>query len=471
MTDGDPDLLHERPRGSHARRRPTSSTDSRSGSVNSTSPPTDPDDADRTGPLALRLESARELPGRGRRPGPPGSTPATAASSRDAERLPLRRLPRRGRQARGVRTALGGSPPPAVHRRPRTSARRSPARRHDRTPRSRPCRSAGGRDFTNEGCGCSIGLAAAQLVEMAASMLRDLEDRTGVRIHLDLEPEPGCVLDTSRDVVDLFDQAFRPSDDVDHRRYLGVNHDVCHAAVMFEPQTARALRTYREHDIAIGKIQVSSAVEIDFDAMDDDEERDRRARGLSRVRGAPLPAPDLDPDRTRTPLRRPDLRGPADRPREPRRRTRCPSAPGGPTSTCRSSWPRATAGERRRRRSNDVSPPGRRTRPTHARGRDLRLGGPPVVPLRRGRRGLAAGIAEEFRWLRGPARDPRRGRPMKDWLELLRISNLPTVWSSERGRRACVAGARRGRLRESQTYLAVGVRWSRRRASISRAWS
>ena len=127
--------------------------------------------------------------------------------------------------------------------------------------------------FTNEGCGCSVGLAAAQLTTMAKT-LRAIEDATGVRIHLDLEPEPGCVLDTSRDVVDLFEQAFRPSDDIDHRRYLGVNHDVCHAAVMFEPQTA-ALRMYREHDIALGKIQVSSAVEVDFDAIDDEEERDR----------------------------------------------------------------------------------------------------------------------------------------------------------------------------------------------------
>lgn len=134
--------------------------------------------------------------------------------------------------------------------------------------------------FTNEGCGNSIGLAAAQLVE-AAKMLRSIEDRTGIRIHLDLEPEPGCVLDTSQDVADLFDQAFRPSDDVDHRRYLGVNHDVCHSAVMFEPQTA-ALRTYRENEITLGKIQVSSAVEVDFDAFSDDQER---ADALESYRG------------------------------------------------------------------------------------------------------------------------------------------------------------------------------------------
>ncbi|MCP4836249.1 MAG: xylose isomerase, partial [Phycisphaera sp.] len=123
----------------------------------------------------------------------------------------------------------------------------------------------------NEGCGCSVGLAASQLIA-AAKSLRSIEDRSGIRIHLDLEPEPGCVLDTSQDIVDLFDQAFRPSDDVDHRRYLGVNHDVCHSAVMFEPQTA-ALRTYRENGIALGKIQVSSAVEVDFDLAENDADR------------------------------------------------------------------------------------------------------------------------------------------------------------------------------------------------------
>ena len=132
------------------------------------------------------------------------------------------------------------------------------------------------RSFANEGCGCSMGLATAQLVE-AARMLRSIEDRTGIRIHLDLEPEPGCVLDTSRDVVDLFEQGFTPSDDVDHRRYLGVNHDVCHSAVMFEPQTA-ALRTYREHGIGLGKIQISSAVEVDFDAITEEEEREEVLR-------------------------------------------------------------------------------------------------------------------------------------------------------------------------------------------------
>lgn len=42
-------------------------------------------------------------------------------------------------------------------------------------------------DFTNEGCGASVGLAAAQL-EWIASKLAETEDATGVRITLDLEP-------------------------------------------------------------------------------------------------------------------------------------------------------------------------------------------------------------------------------------------------------------------------------------------
>ncbi len=113
--------------------------------------------------------------------------------------------------------------------------------------------------FTNEGCGASVGIAASQLEAMAAHCARIERDR-GVRIHVDLEPEPGCVLDRASHVVDLFDRCFGDSETV--RRHIGVCHDVCHGAVMFEPQR-EAIEAYVRAGIRIGKIQISSAIEAD----------------------------------------------------------------------------------------------------------------------------------------------------------------------------------------------------------------
>lgn len=127
--------------------------------------------------------------------------------------------------------------------------------------------------FTNEGCGSSVGLAAAQL-ETLARDLAAIEERTGVRIHVDLEPEPGCVLDRAEHVVELFERCLRRSGDLDPHRYLGVCHDVCHSAVMFEPQS-EAIARYREAGIRIGKVQVSSAIET---RLDDAEGRAALAR-------------------------------------------------------------------------------------------------------------------------------------------------------------------------------------------------
>lgn len=92
-------------------------------------------------------------------------------------------------------------------------------------------------------------------LEATAEFLERLEDETGRLVHLDLEPEPGCLLDTAKDVVELFDRFSDRS-----RRYLRVCHDVCHSAVMFESQ-ADAIANYRKAGIEIGKIQISSCPE------------------------------------------------------------------------------------------------------------------------------------------------------------------------------------------------------------------
>lgn len=65
--------------------------------------------------------------------------------------------------------------------------------------------------------------------------LFEIEQATGQLIHLDLEPEPGCVLQTSQDVVHFFESHLdRLGSAQRNRRYLRVCLDTCHEAVMFE---------------------------------------------------------------------------------------------------------------------------------------------------------------------------------------------------------------------------------------------
>lgn len=107
---------------------------------------------------------------------------------------------------------------------------------------------------------------ARQLAEVAAA-LRRLRDETGRQIAVCLEPEPGCALQRSADVVRFFERHLLPGrDERTIRAHLQVCHDICHAAVMFEEQ-AEALGRYRAAGIGIGKVQVSSAVVADLDGL------------------------------------------------------------------------------------------------------------------------------------------------------------------------------------------------------------
>ncbi len=108
--------------------------------------------------------------------------------------------------------------------------------------------------------GAALGLASAHLQQLVRHLAR-VEERTGVRVHVDLEPEPGCLLDRAGDAVAFLEPVLaRRRGEPDPRRYLGVCHDICHAAVMFESQR-EALTCYRSAGIRVGKVQVSSAPE------------------------------------------------------------------------------------------------------------------------------------------------------------------------------------------------------------------
>ena len=121
--------------------------------------------------------------------------------------------------------------------------------------------------------------AARQLRELAADLV-EIRDRTGRETFVCLEPEPGCYLQTADDVVRFFgDYLLRSGQpttkgvaEADIRRHIRVCHDVCHSVVMCETQ-AEALDTYRRAGIQLGKVQISSAVWVDFDALESVEKK------------------------------------------------------------------------------------------------------------------------------------------------------------------------------------------------------
>jgi len=112
--------------------------------------------------------------------------------------------------------------------------------------------------------------AASQLIEVAMELHR-LYEHTGRRIVLAIEPEPGCFLTDSASFRMFFNEYLRapnlPNGNPDIvGEYLTLCHDICHAAVMFEDQRIE-LQQLKHDEIEIGKVQVSSAIQVTWDDM------------------------------------------------------------------------------------------------------------------------------------------------------------------------------------------------------------
>ena len=112
------------------------------------------------------------------------------------------------------------------------------------------------------------GLTAEQRTAAAVDLgqvIRDLaktEADTGRRMMLCLEPEPGCELQFTAQAIAWITEIVPTEADLPLdvcQRYLGLCHDICHAAVMFESQ-ADVVRQVESAGVSIGKVQVSSAI-------------------------------------------------------------------------------------------------------------------------------------------------------------------------------------------------------------------
>jgi len=86
--------------------------------------------------------------------------------------------------------------------------------------------------------------------------------QTGRKLHLGLEPEPLCVLETSGEAAHFFDR-LRAEHRNDPRlaEHLGITYDTCHLAVEFE-EPQHAIAALRQHGVKISKFHLSSALKV-----------------------------------------------------------------------------------------------------------------------------------------------------------------------------------------------------------------
>jgi hypothetical protein len=110
--------------------------------------------------------------------------------------------------------------------------------------------------------------AIFQNLTACARHIAALAARTGRDLHLGLEPEPCCLIETSEETVAFFND-WRARDAAVEResllRVVGVNYDCCHLAVEFESATV-ALDRLAAAGLRLSKLHLSSALRVRPDA-------------------------------------------------------------------------------------------------------------------------------------------------------------------------------------------------------------
>ncbi|MEM6648302.1 MAG: metabolite traffic protein EboE [Bacteroidota bacterium] len=120
-------------------------------------------------------------------------------------------------------------------------------------------------------------LMTHHMVDVVAELAR-IHQATGKLIHVDIEPEPDGVLETSAELVEYVEEWLMPVGGVLLAAELGLDEDeatalllehirvcwdTCHVAVMYE-DPAEVLARYQAVGLKVGKVQISSALRVDL---------------------------------------------------------------------------------------------------------------------------------------------------------------------------------------------------------------
>lgn len=113
------------------------------------------------------------------------------------------------------------------------------------------------------------------LARVAYGLAKILQDKDKL-LHIDIEPEPDCLLENSRETIDFFSQWLLPVGSAflteEHgvdpaeakamlKEHIRLCYDTCHFAVEYE-DPGEVLGEMQEAGIKVGKVQVSAALKV-----------------------------------------------------------------------------------------------------------------------------------------------------------------------------------------------------------------
>jgi hypothetical protein len=122
-------------------------------------------------------------------------------------------------------------------------------------------------------------MEATKNILQVVAQLNLIKQRTGISLHLDIEPEPDGILETGKEFIEWFEGELLPlgenffkdelnlsSQQAYHliKQHVNLCYDVCHFAIGFEPHQA-VITELAQKEIKVGKIQISAALKASFD--------------------------------------------------------------------------------------------------------------------------------------------------------------------------------------------------------------
>lgn len=133
-------------------------------------------------------------------------------------------------------------------------------------------------------------IATKNMIAVVKELIH-IYQKTGVVMHLDIEPEPDGILETGREFIDWFEGVFLKTGIPEIENFFNVSaaeaegllkqhltlcYDVCHFAIGFENHT-EVIEELNAKGIKVGKIQISAALHANLNKSDSDRIKIRSA--------------------------------------------------------------------------------------------------------------------------------------------------------------------------------------------------